>query len=326
LHSCESKGEIPSPFIQGIFTADPSAHVFNEKIYIYPSHDKGEDAVSNDTGDQYDMEDYHVFSCDSPSSEVIDHGVALHVSDVPWALKQMWAPDAAFKNGKYYFYFPAKDKDEIFRIGVAVSDKPEGPFTPQDEPIKGSFSIDPAVFIDDDGSSYMYFGGLWGGQLERWQTGTYVHNAEGPGLGEKALGPRVAKLKDNMLEFDGSIKEITILDEQGNALKAANTTKRFFEGVWVHRYKDTYYLSYSTGDTHLLVYATSDNPLGPFTYRGIILEPVKGWTTHHSIMEYKGKWYLFHHDAALSGADNKRSVQLKELHYNDDGTIQTITP
>jgi len=326
LQSCESKGKIPTPFIQGIFTADPSAHVFNGKIYIYPSHDKGEDAVSNDTGDQYDMEDYHVFSCDDPFSEVKDHGVVLHVNDVPWAAKQMWAPDAAYKNGKYYFYFPAKDKDDIFRIGVAVSDKPEGPFTPQHEPIKGSFSIDPAVFVDNDGSSYMYFGGLWGGQLERWQTGSYMPNAEGPGLHEKALGPRVAKLKDTMLEFDGSVQEITILDEEGNALKAANTTKRFFEGVWVHRYKDTYYLSYSTGDTHLLVYATSDNPLGPFTYRGIILEPVKGWTTHHSIMEYKGKWYLFHHDAALSGADNKRSVQLKELHYNDDGTIQTITP
>ena len=109
LHSCESKGEIPSPFIQGIFTADPSAHVFNEKIYIYPSHDKGEDAVSNDTGDQYDMEDYHVFSCDDRFRRYRSW-VVLHVNDVPWAYKQMWAPDAAYKNGKYYFTFLQKTR------------------------------------------------------------------------------------------------------------------------------------------------------------------------------------------------------------------------
>ncbi len=326
LQSCEKTGVIPAPFIKGIYTADPSAHVFNGKIYIYPSHDKGQDAVSNDTGDQYDMEDYHIFSCDDVYSPVIDHGIALHVKDVPWASKQMWAPDAAYKNGKYYFYFPAKDKNEIFRIGVAVSDKPEGPFTPEKEPIKGSFSIDPAVFTDKDGSSYMYFGGLWGGQLERWQTGSYVPDAQGPAFNENALGPRVAKMKDSMTEFDGEVKEIVILDETGKPLKAHNTTKRFFEGVWMHRYKDTYYLSYSTGDTHFLVYATASNPYGPFTYRGKILEPVKGWTTHHSIVEFKGNWFLFHHDAALSGADNKRSVQVKELAYNKDGTIQTIKP
>lgn len=324
--SNDSKGTFPAPFIKGIFTADPSAHVFNGKIYIYPSHDKGDDAESNDNGDQYDMEDYHVFSCEDPASGVTDHGVALHVKDVPWATKQMWAPDAAFKNGKYYFYFPARDKDGIFRIGAAVSDKPEGPFVPQKDYIKGSFSIDPAVLIDDDGSSYMFFGGLWGGQLEKWQTGSFVENPTPPAGEQNALGPRMAKLKDNMIEFDGDVKEIVILDEKGSPLKAKDTTRRFFEGIWLHKYKETYYLSYSTGDTHLLVYATSKNIYGPYTYQGVILEPVKGWTTHHSIVEFKGKWYLFHHDASFSGADNKRSVQLKELHYNSDGTIKTIKP
>nr|MBP7479340.1 hypothetical protein [Spirochaetaceae bacterium] len=108
MQSCDKKGAIPTPFIQGIYTADPSAHVFNGKIYIYPSHDKGTDGIADDSGDQYDMEDYHIFSCDTVTSDVTDHGVVLHVNDVPWAYKQMWAPDAAYKNGKYYFYFPAK--------------------------------------------------------------------------------------------------------------------------------------------------------------------------------------------------------------------------
>ena len=152
---------IAQPLVKHIYTADPAAHVFNGKIYIYPSHDIDAGIPENDDGDHFDMRDYHVLSMDSIDGKVNDLGVALAVKDIPWAGRQLWDSDAAYKNGKYYLYFPLKDKDDTFHIGVAVSSTPEGPFTPETEPIEGSFSIDPCVFEDTDGQHYMYFGGIW---------------------------------------------------------------------------------------------------------------------------------------------------------------------
>lgn len=315
------------PLVSHIFTADPSAHVFEGKIYIYPSHDLDRDNISNDNGDQYDMEDYHVLSIDHKESTCTDHGEALHVKDVPWASKQMWAPDAAYKNNTYYLYFPARDHEGIFRIGVATSESPEGPFVPEPNFIPGSFSIDPAVFIDDDNRAYIYFGGLWGGQLEKWQTGQYRIEGSEPARDEQALGPRVAELSDDMLRFHDDAEEVMILDENGDPLTAGDEERRYFEGPWIHKYNNNYYLSYSTGTTHKIVYAVSDNPKGPFTFQGTILNPVIGWTTHHSIVEFQNKWYLFYHDCSLSGgANNKRCVKFTELEYNEDGTIRPIDP
>lgn len=315
------------PLVTHIYTADPSAHVFEDKIYIYPSHDLDHDMVSNDNGDQYNMEDYHVLSMEGDGSPCVDHGEVLHVKDVPWAKQQMWAPDAAYKNNTYYLFFPARDHDDIFRIGVATSSSPAGPFKPEPNYIPGSFSIDPAVFVDEDGKSYMYFGGLWGGQLEKWQTGSFIPDAEGPAETAPALGPIVAELSEDMLSFEGKPTEISIVDDNGDPILAGDEDRRYFEGPWVHKYNGNYYLSYSTGTTHKIVYAISKNPLGPFVFQGEILTPVLGWTTHHSIVQFKEKWYLFYHDCSLSGgADNKRSVKYTELKYNEDGTIQTIHP
>ena len=261
-----------------------------------------------------------------------DHGVALHVKDVPWADKQMWAPDAAEKDGKYYLFFPAKDHDGIFRIGVATSSSPVGPFTPQPEAIKGSFSIDPAVFKDDDGNYYMYFGGIWGGQLQRWRTGKFKAEGEGPfahlpGDNETALCAKVARLTNDLLEFAEAAKDVDILDENGNPLLAGDNDRRFFEASWMHKYNGKYYFSYSTGDTHYLCYAIGDNPYGPFTYTGRILNPVVGWTSHHSIVDFNGKWYLFYHDSSLSkGVTHLRSVKVTELVHDADGKIKTIDP
>jgi hypothetical protein len=313
------------PLITHIYTADPSAHVFEGKLYIYPSHDEDHDNEIADDGSQFDMVDYHVFSLVDMDEKPVDHGVVLHVDDVPWAEKQMWAPDAAYKNGTYYFYFPAKDYEGIFRIGVATSSSPAGPFKPEPKPITGSFSIDPAVFIDDDGQAYLYFGGLWGGQLEKWQTGQFDENGAGPADDKPALYPKGVKLSADMLHMDGPLQDVVILDENGKPLLAGDHDRRFFEAAWLHKYNGRYYFSYSTGDTHFICYAIGDNPMGPFVYQGIILKPVLGWTTHHSIVAFKGKWYLFHHDSSLSGgATNKRSVKVVELTYNADGTIQTI--
>ncbi|KAF2130278.1 glycoside hydrolase family 43 protein [Dothidotthia symphoricarpi CBS 119687] len=317
------------PIVTHIYTADPSAHVFNGKLYIYPSHDRENDIEDNDNGCQYDMSDYHVFSMEEVGGPVTDHGVVLKQEEVPWAAKQLWAPDAAYKNGKYYLYFPARDKDGVFRVGVAIGDKPEGPFKAEAEPIKESFSIDPASFVDDDGEAYLYFGGIWGGQLQCWTSGRFdqaAYTNMEPQEGN-ALCAKVAKLSDDMKSFVSEVKDVFILDEAGEPLKAPDHDRRFFEAAWMHKYNGKYYFSYSTGDTHYLCYAVGDNPFGPFTYGGRIAEPVVGWTTHHSIAEFKNKWYLFYHDSSLSkGVNHLRCVKIREIVYDKDGKIELAEP
>src|SRR5690606_29467219 len=228
-----------------LYTADPSAHVFNGRLYVYPSHDFESGIPQDDLGSHFNMEDYHVFSMDNVGGTVTDHGLALHLDDVPWAGRQMWAPDAAQKNGEYFLYFPVKDKEDIFRIGVAKSNKPEGPFKPMDKPIEGSYSMDPAVFEDSDGKYYMYFGGIWGGQLQKWSDGEYKGEDKYPADNEPALSPKVALLADDMVSFAEEPKDVVILDENGEPITTGDNDRRFFEAAWVHRYQDKYYLSYS---------------------------------------------------------------------------------
>lgn len=318
------KQPVSQPLVNNIYTADPSAHVFNGKIYIYPSHDIESGVKQDDNGSHFDMKDYHIFSMDSPTGKITDHGVALDIKNIPWAGRQLWAPDAAYKNRTYYLYFPVKDKQDVFRIGVATSKKPEGPFKAEKAPIEGSFSIDPSVFKDTDGTYYMYFGGIWGGQLQRWAGGSYDANGKLRTGKEDAFLPKVAKMSNNMLSFAEAPKDVKIVDENGNAFLESNNDKRFFEAAWMHKYNGKYYFSYSTGDTHNICYAIGTSPYGPFTYKGIVLNPVQGWTNHHSIVEFKGKWYLFYHDVQLSGQTHLRNIKVTELQYNPDGTIVTV--
>lgn len=316
---------ISQPLVSHMYTADPSAHVFDGKIYIYPSHDIDAGIPFNDNGDHFGMKDYHVYSMDSPTSDVTDHGVALHLKDIPWANRQLWAPDATRKGDKYYFYFPAKNREDIFQIGVAIGDSPAGPFIAEPEAIKNSYSIDPAVFDDDDGAFYLYFGGIWGGQLQKYRNNQFDEKNEEPASDQPALGPVVARLTDDMKEFAEEPRELVILDEHGKPLLAGDHDRRYFEAPWMHKYKGKYYFSYSTGNTHFICYATGDSPYGPFTYRGRILNPVIGWTNHHSILEFQGKWYLFYHDSSLSGGvTHLRSIKMTEITYKEDGTINTV--
>lgn len=321
---------LSKPLVSHIYTADPSAHVFNGKIYIYPSHDEESEIKQDDSGAHFNMRDYHVFSMESIDAEPVDHGVILDIDDVPWAKRQMWAPDAAEKDGKYYFYFPAKDHDDIFRIGVAVADKPEGPFKAEAEPIKGSYSMDPAVFQDGK-DYYMYWGGIWGGQLQKWRTGKYISTGDRPyddepADDEPAIAPLIAKMSEDMLQFGEEPKQISILDKDGSPILAGDHERRFFEAAWVHKHDGKYYFSYSTGDTHNIAYAIGDSPYGPFTYQGVVLKPVEGWTNHHSIVKVDDKWYIFYHDTELSGETHLRNIKMAELTHNPDGTIQTIDP
>ena len=340
--------KLPRYLFPSDYMSDPSANVFSGRFYIYPSHDWDAGECFYQDGGHFEMKDYHVLSLDDiENGEVTDHGVILDVKDVPWAEKQMWDNDCVEKDGKYYLIFSAKGYDGVFHLGVAVADKPEGPFIPQDNPIRGSFSIDPCMFKDDDGQIYCFFGGLWGGQLQWWRSlyhgfdaipGKYGDDNGlidlGPAPDHKtqlfakpdapALSSAVVRMSDDVLQFAEAPRPVLVLDKDGKPLKAGDP-HRFFEASWMHKYNGKYYFSYSTGDSHFLCYAIGDNPYGPFTYQGVILEPVVGWTTHHSIVEYKGQWYLFYHDCVPSNdITHLRSLKVQRLFYNEDGTIQKV--
>ncbi|RYD60268.1 MAG: alpha-N-arabinofuranosidase, partial [Sphingomonadales bacterium] len=214
--SPEGREYLTQPLVTEIFTADPSAHVFDGKIYVYPSHDIDAGIGDDDLGNQYAMRDYRVLRMDKIGGPVTIGPVALDVKDVPWASQQMWAPDAAYKDGTYYLYFPARDKSKdknglgAFRIGVATSKDPMGPFVPEPNYIPGSFSMDPAVFTDDDGTSYMYFGGIWGGQLQRWKDGVYDPNGSDTDLmqdDQPALSGKVARMGADMKSFAEPVRD-----------------------------------------------------------------------------------------------------------------------
>jgi len=304
---------------EGVYFADPSAHVWNNgKLYLYGSLDE--------SNDYYCSWRHHVMETSDMKTWTIhnDRFFSKGKNDqVPYNDQLLFAPDCAFKNDTFYLYYC--QPDQISAEGVATSLKPEGPFTPEPRPIDGSYSIDPAVLKDNTTDYYIYFGGLWGGQLQRYRKNKAIECGAEPANNEQALCAKVAKLSANMIDFAEEPRDVVILDENGEPLKAGDHDRRYFEGPWMHKYKGKYYFSYSTGNTHLLCYAIGDNPYGPFTYQGVILTPVVGWTTHHSICEFKGKWYLFHHDSKPSGGKIwLRSIKVVELKYNPDGTIVTL--
>lgn len=303
--------------------ADPSARIFDGILYIYPSHDRISEVTDPTDGAHFDMADYHVLRLDDPATGTAeDLGVALTLEQIPWATRQLWAPDAARKGDKYLLYFPAKDSNGIFRIGAAVADRPEGPFTAQPEPMKGAYSIDPCVF-EEEGELYLYFGGLHGGQLQRWSDNLLADEDRLPAPDEPALAPRVARLSADGLSLAEPSRPVRILDAAGKPLTAGDP-HRFFEAPWLHKHDGLYYFVYSTGTTHLLCYATGESPYGPFTYRGELMSPVEGWTTHPSTIEYAGRWWLFHHDSARSGRSSLRSLKVAEFRHLGDGTLTPL--
>lgn len=287
-----------NPFITNQFTADPSARVFGDKIYVYPSHDILCTPEKGRVG-WFCMEDYHVFSSED-LTQWTDHGVIVSQDNVNWvdaASYSMWAPDCIFRDGNYYFYFPARTKDTSkgkgFSIGVAVAKKPEGPFIPQPEPIKNVHGIDPNVFIDKHGQAYLY-----------WSQG-HIY---------------VAKLKANMLELDGQPSIIANLPTEG--LK---------EGPFLFERNGKYYLTYPHVQNKIerLEYAMGDHPMGPFKVTGVVMDESKTgcWTNHQSVIRFKDHWYLFYHHNDLSPQfDKNRSIRIDSLFFEADGTIRKVIP
>lgn len=288
-----------NPIVRNQYSADPTARVFGDRVYVYPSHDILAQPGKGRVG-WFCMEDYHVFSS-ANLTDWTDHGMIVSQTTVPWANPtgySMWAPDCIERNGKYYFYFPTLPKDTAlygrsFGIGVAVSDKPTGPFMPEPAPIKGVKGIDPNVFIDKDGQAYLY-----------WSQGNIY----------------VAKLKDNMKELASEVVTIPNLP-----------TKGLKEGPFVFERNGLYYLTFPhvENKTERLEYAIGDNPMGPFKMTGVIMDesPTGCWTNHHSILQYKKQWYLFyHHNDYSPKFDKARSIRLDSLSFNADGTIQKVIP
>lgn len=307
------------------YLADPAARVIDGRLWVYTSHDRVSEVTDRTDGNHYDMRDYCVVSLDpnDPHGAVERHDAILTLDRVPWASRQLWACDAVRRGDTVCLCFCARDREGMFRIGIARSDRPEGPFAADPKPIPGTYSIDPALF-EEEGACYLYFGGLQGGQLQRYRDNRPLDEDRFPTPGEAALPARVARLSDDLRSLAEEPRPVVILDERGEPLRA-DDAHRFFEAAWMHKRGDTYYFSYSTGGSHLICYATGDNPYGPFTYRGVVLTPVVGWTTHHSIVEYGGRWWLFHHDSAPSGGiSSLRSAKVCELEYAPDGTIRMI--
>ncbi len=287
-----------NPVLTSMFTADPSAHVWADgKIYIYASHD-----IFPSRGCDL-MDKYHVFSSDNMVTWK-DEGEILSSSDVSWGRPEggfMWAPDAAYKNGTYYFYFPHPTGsgdlwNSTWRIGVATSNSPASGFTCANDgyikTVDGSpyvTNIDPCVFKDDDGTYYLYTGG--------------------------GANCYVAKLKDNMTQL------------AENPVKIDGSLTDFHEAMWVFKRNGTYYAMYAdnTSGQNLMRYSTASSPYGPWREGGIVLNGTGCDTTHGSIAEYKGHWYLFYHNCEISGNGTLRNVCIDEVFFNSDGSIQTVT-
>lgn len=289
---------IPAPASAGIpisprFCADPSPHLFDGRVYVYATNDQ------DNSGTYWDSTNWRVFS----SGDLVhwrDDGSFLSVSVFAWARAdaKAWAPEAAKRNGKFYFYAPVGGD----KIGVAISDRPEGPFvdargTPLIDKSRdanaGAEPIDPAVLIDDNGQAYLTFG---------------------------TRTPKIVRLKADMIHTDGTIKDIII-----HGFPANDPKKTYGEAPFLSKHNGLYYFSFSTGWPGQIVYATAKNPEGPYTYRGVILDYRKISTNHQAIMDYAGKTYLFYHDGLLpGGGDFKRSITLEEMNYAPDGSIEQV--
>jgi hypothetical protein len=314
--------KIPTkPFISHQYLSNPSVRVFNNKVHIYCSLDLDAGIAPNKTGDQFAMRNHWLYTLTDMKETAQELGPILDIREVPWASRQLGAPDIAFHKGTYYLYFSLKDKNDIYRIGVATSDSANGPFKPEKNPISLAYSTDPCVFQDDDGTFYLYFGGIKNGQLHLWENNIHRPNAD-ERVGEQyALLPRIAKLSADMKQLAEQVREVKITDANGALLEEKDNRKRFGEATWVHKYNGKYYLSYSTGDTHLIAYAIGNSPYGPFTFRGILSGPLAGNTSHHSIINIKGKWYLFYHDAQLSRTSHLRNIYVTPIIHLPNGDI-----
>jgi beta-xylosidase len=294
-----------NPLVTNIFTADPSGRVFNGRLYVYTSHDLPDATY-------WDMVDWRLLST-ADLATWKDHGSIFRVKDFAWATHWAWAPDCVESNGKYYLFLPV----DRTKIGVAVGDKPEGPFKDAiGKPLIDNAAlpdadpepIDPAVLLDDDGQAYLYFG---------------------------CRKPEVVKLRPSLTELAGGLQTVSLLDAQGMPIPLAAPGKDpvlpegYGEAPFVFKRAGKYYFVYSDGwaPSATQVYAIGDHPMGPFTYAGKVMEHAASVTQHGSVVQFKGKWYVLYHTSELSNGNAfRRSVCIDELTFDANGRINTVKP
>ena len=276
------------------FNADPSPHVFAGQYYVYATDD------ASNSGKYWDSTAWRLYRSEDMESWT-DLGAPLDVTVFKWARPdaKAWAPEVAYRHGKYFFYAPVGGD----KIGVAVAGRPEGSFRDARsdalvdrarDPNAGAEPIDPAVFIDKDGQAYLLFG-------------TRV--------------PKIVKLNSDMVTLDGPIRDLII-----EGFPQSDPKKAYGEAPFLHERGGIYYFSFSTGWPGQIVYATSANPMGPFRYQGVILDYLPISTNHQAILEHGGKTWLFYHDNLLpGGGSERRSITFAPLYYNPDGSIREVS-
>ncbi len=281
-----------NPFVTHIYTADPTARVHDGKLYVYPSCDIIPEGEKSSAPGFY-MPGYHIFSLENGSTWR-DHGSIVKEADIEWTKKgadAMWAPDCIEKDGKYYMFFPARDKEFKQRIGMGVSESPEGPFKWQPSFLEGVMGIDPGLLLDDDNQAYLFF-----------DSKEYL---------------RVAPLSADMTK----ITQEPIVVE---GLPAG-----FKEGAFPFKRDGVYYLTFAhifNEEGFTIGYATSDKPMGPYRYQGKIMDNIGNGTNHHSVVKYNDQWIFFYHNWAISGMRKLRSICADYMEFNKNGSIKKVVP
>lgn len=285
-----------NPIVQTAYTADPAPLVYNDKLYLYTSHDE-------DDSTWFTMNDWKLYSTDNMVNWT-EHPTPLSFKTFEWARGDAWAAQCIERDGKFYMYVPVTDRKGESAIGVAVADSPYGPFyDPLGTPlVQADFgNIDPTVFIDDDGQAYLYWGN---------PNCFYV------------------KLNKDMISYEGEIHAVPMKPEsfgrrEGNPKRAT----LYEEAPWLYKRKGAYYLFYAGGPIpEHLAYATSDSPEGPWKYGGTVMAKEGGsFTNHPGIVDFRGKTYLFYHDASLPGGSGfTRSVCVREMDFGRDGKVNPV--
>lgn len=285
-----------NPIVQTAYTADPAPLVYNDKLYLYTSHDE-------DDSTWFTMNDWKLYSTDDMVNWT-EHPTPLSFKTFEWARGDAWAAQCIERDGKFYMYVPVTDRKGESAIGVAVADSPYGPFyDPLGTPlVQADFgNIDPTVFIDDDGQAYLYWGN---------PNCFYV------------------KLNKDMISYEGEIHAVPMKPEsfgrrEGNPKRAT----LYEEAPWLYKRKRAYYLFYAGGPIpEHLAYATSNSPEGPWKYGGTVMAKEGGsFTNHPGIVDFRGKTYLFYHDASLPGGSGfTRSVCVREMDFGRDGKVNPV--
>ncbi|QDH81066.1 family 43 glycosylhydrolase [Echinicola soli] len=282
-----------NPIVQTSYTADPAPMVYQDKLYLYTSHDENGSTW-------FTMNDWKLYTTEDMINWT-DHGAVLSYKDFSWGKMNAWAPQCIEREGKFYMYVPITSHENKNGIGVAVADSPYGPFfDPLGKPLiyNSMADIDPTVFVDDDGQAYL----IWGNPVCYY-----------------------VKLNEDMISYQGEIQQFpTTTEAFGKREGDPKRPTTYEEGPWMYKRNGLYYLLFAAGPLpEHIGYSTSEHPTGPWEYRGVLM-PTEGgsFTNHPAMVDFKGKTYFFYHNGALPGGGGfTRSVCIEEVKFNEDDTI-----